>query len=84
MKEILVARFGLLTTRMSFLRSNLVRGSDSPQMQGRHAKPRDVSDGSAHLKNMDTNSSGGGVVRADFFFKMLEITFYLTYNPVEY
>ena len=34
----------------------------------------DVSDGSAHLKNMDTNSSGGGVVGADFFFKMLEIT----------
>ena len=27
-----------------------------------------------HLKNMDTNSSGGGVVGADFFFKMLEIT----------
>ena len=26
-----------------------------------------MSDGSAHLKNMDTNSSGGGVVRADFF-----------------
>jgi len=33
-----------------------------------------VSDGLAHLKNIDTNSSGGEVVGADFFLKMLEIT----------
>ena len=33
-----------------------------------------MSDGSAHLKNMDTNSSGVGVVGDDFSFIMLEIT----------
>lgn len=34
-----------------------------------------MSDGSAHLKNMDTKSSGGGSVGVGgFFYEMLEIT----------
>ena len=49
-------------TRISFLWSNLVRESVTPLMKGRHGKPWYALDGSAHLKNIETNSSGGGTV----------------------
>ena len=39
-----------------------MRGSVRPLMLGRHAKPWYVLDGSAHLKNIETNTSGGGTV----------------------
>ena len=39
------------------------------------AKSGCVFDGSAHLKNIPTNSSGEGIVSVEvFFFRMLQIT----------
>lgn len=58
---------GLLVTWMSCSLRILVRGSVMPLMQGRTAKLRRFV-GSAHLKNIPTNSSGVGikVVEASF------------------
>ena len=43
-------------------------------MQARHAKPLYVSDGSAHLKNIETSSSGGGTVgKGGFLLKLYSL-----------
>ena len=43
-------------------------------MYGKTGKPIWESDGSVHLKNIPTNSSGEGMTsEVDFFFKMLDI-----------
>ena len=47
--------------------SSLVSGSVRPLMYGKTAKPRSEF-GSAHLKNIPTNSSGDGVVSGGGFF----------------
>ena len=56
-----------MTTRISIFRCSLMRASQ--------AKPRCMSGWAAHLKNIETNSSGGGTLFEIFFlFKVLEIT----------
>ena len=62
-----------MTTRISCLHNNLMRGSVKPLIYGRHANPWGVFCGSAQLKNIATNSSGGGTVGDGGFFLFLEI-----------
>ena len=63
------------TSISALLWSNLVRGSVRRLTQERQTKPWYASGGSAHLKNIETNSSGEGTVyEGTFLFKLLEIT----------
>ena len=48
--------------RIPLILSSLVSGSVRPLIYGKTAKPRSEFEGSAHLKNIPTNSSGNGVV----------------------
>ena len=60
---------------MSFLRSNLVRGSVRTADVREACKTLVRLHGSAHLKNIEPNSSGGGTVDGGgFLLRMLEIT----------
>ena len=60
--------------RIPLFLSSLASGSVSPLMYGKTAKPRYEFEGSAHLKNIPTNSSGDGVVSGGgFFFRMFDM-----------
>ena len=65
---------GLVMAQMPLLLRILVRGSVTPLMYGKTAKPFWESAGSVHLKNIPTNSSGEGMAsEVNFFFKILDI-----------
>ena len=57
--------------RIPLFLSSLESGSVRPLIYGKTAKPLSEFEGSAHLKNILTNSSGDGVVSGGgFFFRM--------------
>ena len=59
------------------LRRILVSGCVTPLMKGRTAELLEFSRGAAHLKNMQTSSSGEGMACVggleNFFLRMLEV-----------
>ena len=60
--------------RIPLFLSSLVSGSVRPLIYGKTAKLRYEFGGSAHLKNIPTNSSRDGVVSGGvFFFRMFDM-----------
>ena len=60
--------------RIPLFLSSLVSGSVRPLIYGETAKPRSGFEGSPHLKNIPTNSSGDGVAsEGGFFFRMFDM-----------